>query len=130
MADPSGNSTSKYHQLLVRKPPHAGNIEVLSFISSIREDDHIEKLENNQQKCLWCNAKFKDINATKSLAHVMRTKCMNIKRYIYSIDQDYLSRYKELHKIKASKKGLLNYYSQKIISSISPLQDKSSEVVE
>ena len=35
-----------------------------------------------------------------------------------------------MQQIKASKKGLLNDYSQKIISSISRLQDKSSEFVE
>ena len=55
---------------------------------------------------------------------------MHIKRCTDLIDQAYLSRYKELHKIKYSNKGLLNDYSQKIISSVSLLQDKSSEVVE
>ena len=55
---------------------------------------------------------------------------MHIKRCTASIDQAYLSRYKELQKIKAAKKGLLNNYSQKMISSILRLQDKSSELVE
>ena len=55
---------------------------------------------------------------------------MHIKRCKASIYQAYLSWYKELQKIKASKKFLLNDYSQKIISSISRLQDNSSEVVE
>ena len=55
---------------------------------------------------------------------------MHIKRYTASIYHDYLSRYKELHQIKASKKGILNDHSQKMISSISCLQDKSSGVVE
>ena len=45
-------------------------------------------------------------------------------------NQAYLSRYKELEQIKAANKGLLNDYSQKMISSISSLQDKLSEVVE
>ena len=35
-----------------------------------------------------------------------------------------------LQQIKAAKKGLLNDYSQKMISSVSRLQDNSSEVVE
>ena len=39
---------------------------------------------------------------------------MHIKRCTASIDQDYLSRYKELQKTKSAKKGLLNNYSQKI----------------
>ena len=55
---------------------------------------------------------------------------MHIKIWTASIDEAYLSRYKELHKIKAAKKGLLKNYLQKMISSISRLQDKSSEVVE
>ena len=55
---------------------------------------------------------------------------MHIKQCTASIDQAHISINKELQKIKDAKKGLLNDYSQKMISSISRLQDKSSEVVE
>ena len=55
---------------------------------------------------------------------------MHIKIFTASVYQDYLSRYKELHQTKASKKCLINGYSQKMISSVSLLQDNSSEVVE
>ena len=55
---------------------------------------------------------------------------MHIKRFIASIDQANLSRYKDLHIIKYSNKGILNDYSQEMISSISHLQDKSSKVVQ
>ena len=55
---------------------------------------------------------------------------MHIMRFTASIDQAYLSRYKDLQQIKAAKKGLLNSCSREIISSISRLQDMSSEVVE
>ena len=130
MADPSGNSPLKYHLFFSRKFFNSGNIAVLSSISSIWEDKHIENLEDNQWKYLWCHIKFEGINATKALARVIGTKSMHIKIFTASIDQDYLSRYKELQKIKAANKGLLNDYSQKMISSISRLQDKSSEVVE
>ena len=130
MSDSYCNSPSKYHHIFSCKPSNSGNIAVLSYISSIWEDKHIEKLEDNQWKCLWCDVKFQGINATKSLTYVIGTKSIHIKRYTTSIDQYYLSRYKELQKIKAAKKGLLNDYSQKMISSISRLQDKSSEVVE
>ena len=58
------------------------------------------------------------------------TKCMHIKRCKASIDQSHILRYKELQQIKAAKKGLLNDYSQKMISSISRLQVKLSEVVQ
>ena len=113
MADPYGNSPSKYHLIFIQKPSQSGNIEVLSSISYIWEDDRIEKLKNNQWKCLWCNVKFQGINATKALSHVIGTKYMHIKRCTYSVYQAYLSRYKELKQLKSSKKVLLNDYSQK-----------------
>ena len=94
MADPYGNSPSKYHLLFGRKLSNSGNITVLSSIKSIWEDKHIEKLKDNQWKCLWCDVIFQGINVTKALAHVIGTKSMHIKRCTSSIDQDYLSRYK------------------------------------
>ena len=130
MADPHGNSPSKYHLLFGRKPSNSKNIAVLTSIKLIWDDYQIEKLEDNQWKCLWCDVTFQGINATKALARVIGTKCMLIKRFTSSIDQAHISRYKELQQIKAAKKGLLNDYSQKMISSISRLQDNSSEVVE
>ena len=130
MADPYGNSWSNYYILLSQKPYHSDNIEVISSISFIWEDDHIDKLENNHWKCLWCNVKFHGINATKYLSHIFGTIFMHINICTFSIDKYYLSRYKELQQTKASNKGILNYYSQKMISSISRLQYKSSEVVE
>ena len=96
MSDPIGNSPSSYHHPFNQKPSHKGNIEVLSSISSIWEDYHIEILENNGWKCLWCNVKFHGINATKYLAHVIGIKFMHINRCMASIDQAHLSRYKEL----------------------------------
>ena len=94
MAYPYGNSPSEYHLVFSRKPLYSGNIEVISSISSIWEDNHIEKLDNNQWKCLWCYVKFQVNNATKDLARVIGTKFMHKKRCTDSIDQDYLSNYK------------------------------------
>ena len=108
MADLSGNSPSKYHLIFSRKPSNSGNIAVLGSILFILEDNNIEKLENNQWKCLWCDVKLQGIHATIYISHVIGTKCMNIKRCTASIDQDYLSRYKELKQIKAANKGLQN----------------------
>ena len=113
MADSYGNSPSRYHLLFGRKPSNSGNIAVLISIKSICEDDHIEKLEYDQWKCLWCDVIFQGINTTKALAHVIGTKSMHIKRCTASIDQAHLSIYKELQQIKATKKGLLKNYSQK-----------------
>ena len=130
MTDPHCNSPSKYHLFFWRKPPNSKKIAVLTSIKSIWDEDHIEKLEDNQWKCLWCDFTFQGINATKVLAHFIGTKCMHIEWCTASIYQSHISRYKELQQIKAVKKGLLNYYLQKMICSISRLQDKSSEVVE
>ena len=105
MADPYGNSPSKYHLLFSRKPSNLGNIAVLSYISSIWEDEHSEKLKDNQWKCRWWDVKFQVINATKALAHVVGTKFMHINRCTSSIDQAYLSRYKECSKSKLPRKG-------------------------
>ena len=94
MADLYGNSPSKYHLLFSRKPLNSGNVAVLSSIKSIWEDKHIENLEDNQCKCLWCDVIFQVINATKALSHVIGTKIIHIKQCTASIDQDCLSRYK------------------------------------
>ena len=110
MADPPGNSPSKYHHIFSQKPWHIVNIEVLGYISSIWKDDRTEKLENNQWKCLWRNVKFQGINATKAIAHVIGTKFMHINRFRASTDQACLSIYKDLQLIKSVKKGLLNDY--------------------
>ena len=90
------NPPSNNHHLFSQKTSHIGNTEVLGYISSIWEDDSIERHENNQSKCLWCNVKFQGINATKALDHVIITKCIHIKRCRYSINQAHLSRYKDL----------------------------------
>ena len=79
MADPYGNSPSEYHLLFGRKLPNSDNIAVLTSIKLIWDDDQIEKLEDNQCNCLWCDVIFQGINATKAPAHVIGTKCMHIK---------------------------------------------------
>ena len=94
MAYPYDNSPSKYHLIFSHKPSNLGNIVVISSISSIWEDKHIENLEGNQWKCLWCDVKFQGINAKKALTHVIGTKSMHMKRCTASMDQAYLSRYK------------------------------------
>ena len=86
MADPYVNSPSKYHLLFSRKPSNSGNIAVLSYIKSIWEDKHIEKLKDNQWKCLWCDVSFQGINATKALAHVIGSKFFHIKRFTAAVD--------------------------------------------
>ena len=127
---PHGNSTSNYHQLFSWKPSHTSNTKVITYVSSIWKDDRIERLENNQWKCLWCNVIFQGINATKSVARVIRTKFMHINRFRYPIDKKHLSWYKYLQLIKSDNNSLIDDYSHKIISSVLRLQDNSWEAVE
>ena len=93
MVDPYVNSPSKCHLLFRRKPSNSGNIAVISSIKSIWEDKHIEKLKDNQWKCLWFYVKIQGITATTALACVIGSKRMHINRCTASIDQAYLSRY-------------------------------------
>ena len=55
---------------------------------------------------------------------------MYIRIFFHAIEQAHISIYKDLQLIKYAKRGLINSYLHKMISSISPLQDDSSEVVE
>ena len=43
----------------------------LNFISSIWDDDHIQRFDENNWQCLWCYKKFQGMNATKALAQVL-----------------------------------------------------------
>ena len=113
MEDPPSNSTSNYRHLFSQKPLHVGNIKSISSIMSIWGYDRIDRLENNQWKCLWWNVKFQGFNATKALDHVIGTKCMHINRSIDSIDQAHLSVHKYLNLIKAATKVLLNDFCKK-----------------
>ena len=90
MADPYGNSPSKYHLLFGRKTLNSDNLAVLTSIESIWDDDQIEKLKDNQWNSLWCDVTFQGIDATKSLARVIGTKIMHINRCTASIDQAHI----------------------------------------
>ena len=55
---------------------------------------------------------------------------MNIKSFFSVIDKHHLYRFKDLGKYKYVKKTVISDHSHKVNSSISRLQDKSSEVIE
>ena len=95
MSDPPGISPSKFYHLFIRKPYNTGNTKVIRSNYSIWEYDNIERLENNQWKCLWCNIIFQGNNVTKALAHVIGTKLVHIKLFLSSIYQAHLSKYKD-----------------------------------
>ena len=72
--------------------------QTLNFISSVWEGNHIEKINNNQWKCLWCDKKSQRINSTRALACVLVIRVAHIKSCFTEIDKHDLSRYKDLRK--------------------------------
>ena len=108
MSDSSSTSSSKIHHLFCRLDSSLRNEVILNFISSIREDDCIDKLKNNQWDCLWCGITFQGINAAKALDRVIGIRGLHIKSYNASIDKAQISRYKDIQKYKAAKKTVLN----------------------
>ena len=101
-----------------------------NFISSIWEDDGIERLENIKWKCLWCGMTFQGTNDTTALAHVLGTRGMYINSCHDDIDKYHLSRYKYLHNYKAARKSVINDHFHKDNYSFERIQEKSSEVTE
>ena len=65
MADPHGNSLSKYHLLFGRKPSNSKNITVLISIKSIWGDDHIEKLETTSGSVYGVISHFRGLTQQK-----------------------------------------------------------------
>ena len=104
--------------------------DTLNFISSIWEDDCIEKLDNNQWECLWCDITIHIINSTKDLSRVLGISGMHIKSFSPAIEKYHWYIYKDIWKQKAYKKIVINDHMHKVNSSISRLQDKSLEVID
>ena len=123
MSDPSRTPSSKYHHPFCKTESSPGKNDILDFISSICDDDHIERLDNNTWKCLWCDIKFQVINAIKALGLVLGKIVISIKSCFTAINKAHLSKYKYLKNYISSKNSKFNYYFHKVISSVSHLQD-------
>ena len=87
-------------------------------------------LMKKKWQCLWCNQSFQGINATKALAHVLGKKGMHIKICYVAMEKDHIKRYQELQHYKQTLKGVLLDYPEKVKSSITSLQNKSSDTIE
>ena len=129
MSDSSSNSSPQIHHMFWKSVFLPGMNQELNFISSIWEDDHIEKLDNNHWECLWCDNTFQGINDTRYLTRVLWIRGMHIRCYVSAIDKNHLSRYKYLRHYKAAKKNVIRDQSQKANTSIPRLYDKTSEVI-
>ena len=58
MSDPSSYSPPNYHPLFNKKEPSPETNMNLYFISSIWDDDLIERLGDDKWKCIWCDDIF------------------------------------------------------------------------
>ena len=97
----------------------------MDFISYIWDDDHIRRLDEKKLQCLWCNQSFQGINDTNALAHVLGKKGMRIKICYVAKEKYHTTRHQELQHYKQTQKGVIIDYSEKIIASITSLQNKS-----
>ena len=79
-------------------------------ISSIWDDDHILRLDENKWQCFWCNTRFQGINATKAFAHVLGKKGMHIKICYAPKEKAHIKRYQELQQYTQARKGILQEY--------------------
>ena len=79
MSDSYSNSSPLIHHMFRKSDFPPGMNQKLDFISFIWEDDRIEKPDNNQCKCIWCNNTFRGINASKALDHAIGIRGMHIR---------------------------------------------------
>ena len=79
MLYPTGQSSPAFHSFLNKEKKISETATKLEFISSIWDDDHIQRLDEKNWQCLWCNQCFQWINATKAISHVLGNKGMHIK---------------------------------------------------
>ena len=129
MSSTAIQSYSTFHLLLNKEKTSAKTETKLDFIPSIWDDYHILRLDEKNWQCLWCNATFQGINATKALAHVLRNKGMHIKSCYVAKYKAHITRYQELQNYKQTRKGVLLDYSENIKSSIISLPNKLSSAI-
>ena len=68
MSSPRSQSSPALHSFFNKEKTSAETTTKLDIISSIWDDDHIQRLDEKNWQCLWCNQTFQGINATKALA--------------------------------------------------------------
>lgn len=79
-------------------------------IKAIWDDEYIERCNVDDTpgwKCLWCQDKFKGVNATKALAHVSKAKDLgqNVRMCKSTIAENYKKRYKDMASALANKRS-------------------------
>ena len=80
MSFSASQSVSKYHSLFNTKKTCAETGKIGS-ISSIWDDDHILRLDENNWQCLWCNTSSQGHHATKALVNLISKEDMYIRSY-------------------------------------------------
>ena len=93
MSSTTSQSSSAFHSFFNKEQTSAETKTWLDFISSIWDDDHIQRLDEKNWQCLWCNQNFQVINVTKALAHVLGKKDMHIISWYVAKGKAHTTRY-------------------------------------
>ena len=83
-------------QIFIKEKTSAETTTKLDIISSIWDDDHIQRIDEKNWQWLWCNQTFQGINASKALAHLLGKNGMHIKSYYVDKYKAHTTRYQEL----------------------------------
>ena len=93
MSSNTSQFSSIFHTFLNKEKTSAETETKLYFISSIWDDDHIQRIDEKNWQCLWCNASFQGINATVALARLLGKKGMHIKSCYVPYEISHITRY-------------------------------------
>ena len=78
MLSPTSQYPSLFHSFFNKEKTSAETATKLDFISSIWDDDHLQRLYEKNWQCLCRNKSIQGINATKAIAHVLGKKGVHI----------------------------------------------------
>ena len=63
MSSPTSLSSPALHSFFNKEKTSAETTTKLDIISFIRDDDHIQRLDEKNWQCLWCNQTFQVMDA-------------------------------------------------------------------
>ena len=92
MSASASQSLSNFHLLFHYDKECAKTETMLGFISHIRDNDHINRVGENNWQCLWYNKTFQGIIDTKALAHILDKKGIPIKSCYAYMEKAHITR--------------------------------------
>ena len=109
-------------------------IDDLDRLSSIYDDDMVEKYNDsngkNRWRCKWCGTTFSGWNATKALFHVTKTPKSDIKICRVRIDAMHERRYSELLQRSSKKRERYSTSNETIERPIVSHNDKTASILD